>query len=96
MKKKSSKIKWIALAFVTSIGIWSFTASNDYFEISRNIDIFTTLFRELNIYYVDKTNPEDLVRKGIDSMLEGLDPYTQFIPESEIDEIGRASCRERV
>ncbi len=86
MKKISSKIKWIAVALVASIGIWSFTANDDYFEISRNIDIFTTLFRELNIYYVDKTDPEDLVRKGIDSMLEGLDPYTQFIPESEMED----------
>ena len=86
MKKISVKIKLLVVTLVASIGIWSFTASDEYFEISRNIDIFTTLFRELNIYYVDKTDPEDLVRKGIDSMLENLDPYTQFIPESEIDD----------
>ncbi len=86
MKKISIKIKLLVVTLVASIGIWSFTASDEYFEISRNIDIFTTLFRELNIYYVDKTDPEDLVRKGIDSMLENLDPYTQFIPESEIDD----------
>lgn len=86
MRKIAIRIKLLVVALVASIGIWSFTASDDYFEISRNIDIFTTLFRELNIYYVDKTDPEDLVRKGIDSMLENLDPYTQFIPESEIDD----------
>ena len=86
MKKKSSGIKWIATLCILTLGIVSFTAKDEYFEISRNIDIFTTLFRELNIYYVDKTDPEELVRKGIDSMLEGLDPYTQFIPESEIDD----------
>lgn len=86
MKKKISGIKWIATLCILTLGIVSFTAKDEYFEISRNIDIFTTLFRELNIYYVDKTDPEELVRKGIDSMLEGLDPYTQFIPESEIDD----------
>lgn len=86
MRKIAIRIKLLVVALVASIGIGSFTASDDYFEISRNIDIFTTLFRELNIYYVDKTDPEDLVRKGIDSMLENLDPYTQFIPESEIDD----------
>jgi carboxyl-terminal processing protease len=65
----------------------SFKAANDnYFEINRNIDIYTTLFRELAIYYVDPLNPELMVRESIDAMLESLDPYTQFIPESEADD----------
>jgi len=60
--------------------------TDDYFEISRNMDIFATLFRELNIYYVDETKPGDLIKKGIDSMLESLDPYTNYIPESEVED----------
>ena len=70
-----------------SVALFSFRSADDkYFEVSRNIDIFSTLFRELNIYYVDPTDPSELVRRGIDSMLAGLDPYTQFIPESELED----------
>jgi carboxyl-terminal processing protease len=65
----------------------SFKAANDnYFEINRNIDIYTTLFRELAIYYVDPLNPELMVRESIDAMLESLDPYTQFISETEAED----------
>ncbi len=63
----------------------SFTEDN-YFEVSRNLDIFATLFRELNIYYVDETKPGDLMKKAIDDMLETLDPYTNYIPESDIED----------
>lgn len=59
---------------------------DSYFEISKNLDIFVTLFKELNLYYVDDTQPGDLVEKGIDGMLESLDPYTTFIPESDIED----------
>lgn len=69
------------------IGLFSFTVlnSND-FEISRNLDIFTTLFRELNTNYVDELSSDELVRDGMDAMLASLDPYTTFIPESKLDE----------
>ena len=56
------------------------------FEIVKNLDIFHSLFRELSSYYVDETNPEKLVKTGIDAMLESLDPYTTLIPESEMDD----------
>ena len=59
---------------------------DNYFEISKNLDIFTTLYRELNVFYVDETDPGDLMKKAIDSMLESLDPYTTYIPESEIED----------
>lgn len=59
---------------------------DSYFEISKNLDIFITLFKELNLYYVDDTEPGDLVEKGIDGMLKSLDPYTTFIPESDIED----------
>jgi carboxyl-terminal processing protease len=59
---------------------------DSYFEVSKNLDIFATLFRELNIYYVDETNPGELMKKGIDNMLASLDPYTNYIPESEIED----------
>lgn len=59
---------------------------DNYFEISKHIDIFTTLYKELNTFYVDETNPGDLMKKGIDAMLKSLDPYTNYIPESEIED----------
>ena len=81
--------KFKLLFIVTIIGgyaLISYSFVDNYFEVSKNLDIFATLFRELNIYYVDETNPGDLMKKGIDNMLESLDPYTNFIPESEIED----------
>lgn len=63
-----------------------FTDDKRNFSIVKNLDIFYTLFRELNSYYVDDTDPEKLIRTGIDSMLESLDPYTQYIPESDLED----------
>jgi len=77
------------LAFWTAVGvvsISSFAFVSGYFEVSKNLDIFTTLFREVNIYYVDETKPGEMIEKAIDSMLEDLDPYTNYIPESDIED----------
>ena len=60
--------------------------TDDYFEISKNLDIFTTLYKELNTFYVDETDPGKLMKEGIDKMLKSLDPYTAYIPESEIED----------
>jgi carboxyl-terminal processing protease len=83
-------IKKFKLLFITGLlggyALLSYSFVDNYFEVSKNLDIFATLFRELNIYYVDETNPGDLMKKGIDDMLESLDPYTNFIPESEIED----------
>lgn len=76
-------------AFWTAVGvvsISSFAFVSGYFEVSKNLDIFTTLFREVNIYYVDETKPGEMIEKAIDSMLEDLDPYTTYIPESDIED----------
>ncbi|MFA5971782.1 MAG: S41 family peptidase [Lentimicrobiaceae bacterium] len=56
------------------------------FEISKNLEILTSLYKELNVNYVDGINPSDLMKTGIDAMLDKLDPYTVFIPESEIED----------
>jgi len=63
----------------------AFGQSNN-FEISKNLDIYTTLFKALNTNYVDDIKPGDLMKTGIDAMLESLDPYTVYIPESEIED----------
>ena len=86
-KKNMKKIKRLIL--VLSLVVTSFVSIgfvDNYFEISKHIDIFTTLYKELNTFYVDEINPGDLMKKGIDAMLKSLDPYTNYIPESEIED----------
>jgi carboxyl-terminal processing protease len=63
----------------------AFTQTNSYFEISKNLDIYASLYKELNTYYVDEVQPSDLMRQGIDGMLNSLDPYTSYISEAEIE-----------
>lgn len=87
MRAFIKKFKFVFLiAFIGGYAVISYSFVDNYFEVSKNLDIFATLFRELNIYYVDETNPGDLMKKGIDDMLESLDPYTNYIPESEIED----------
>ncbi|HEY3390013.1 MAG TPA: S41 family peptidase [Prolixibacteraceae bacterium] len=78
----------LAVSFVVIIGLsfWGFKSDQKNFEISKNMDIFYTLVRELNLFYVDEVKPDKLIKKGIDDMLETLDPYTVYIPESEMDD----------
>lgn len=60
------------------------SATTNYFEITKYLDIFVGVYKNLNTYYVDDVNPEKIVTKGIDAMLEELDPYSDFIPQEEI------------
>jgi carboxyl-terminal processing protease len=79
---------WIAISLSVLVTFGFVAATNDQrnFEIVKNLDIFYTLFRELNSSYVDETQPEKLVKTAIDGMLESLDPYTTYIPESDMDD----------
>lgn len=61
------------------------TDHNKYFEISKNIEIFTNTYKEINTYYVDDLDPGKLMRIGMDAMLGHLDPYTNYISETEIE-----------
>src|SRR5688572_18375026 len=80
------KFKWIIiLGIIAATGIALRKPAEKYFDIVKSLDIFATLFKEVNAYYVDEVEPQKLVRKGIDGMLESLDPYTDFIPEDEIE-----------
>lgn len=83
---KKIKIGLAIVLFAGSVVLFAgFTSKN--FEIARNLDIFTSLFRELVLNYVDEVNPSELVKSGIDEMLYSLDPYTNFIPESQIEDV---------
>ena len=64
----------------------SLNSQSNYFEISKNLEIFNNVYKELNTYYVDDTEPGKLMKEAIDAMLKKLDPYTQYIPESEIED----------
>ncbi len=83
MKKK---IAILLLPFII-IGLLSFTPPAErYFEIAKNLDIFASLFKEVNALYVDEINPNKLIRTGIDAMLNSLDPYTNYIAEDEVED----------
>ncbi|RAJ98051.1 carboxyl-terminal processing protease [Larkinella arboricola] len=69
-----------------SLGFYSFRNDDRFFEIARNLDIYATLFKELNLYYVDELNPNRMVKSSIDAMLKSLDPYTNFFAEDEIED----------
>lgn len=87
--KKLGKVKgFIAGAALTATAfLFIHGRSEDpYFEISKNLDIYTNLFKELNTYYVDPIEPGKLVKTGVDAMLDDLDPYTNYITESDIED----------
>jgi carboxyl-terminal processing protease len=89
MKLPKTLRKIRAVLVIVPIVLFSLLTSSyvdSFFEISKNLDIFITLFKELNLYYVDETQPGNLVEKGIDGMLESLDPYTTYIPETAIED----------
>ena len=79
--------KMSIILIVAIVGLVGIAANNttDYFEISKNLEIFTTLYKELNSYYVDDIDPNDFMQEGIDAMLYSLDPYTNFYSEAEIE-----------
>lgn len=83
---KALKNKIVAFVLVVILIFGSFSFTNDYFEISKNLDIFNSLYRELNLSYVDNTKPGQLMKTGIDAMLNTLDPYTVYYPENEIED----------
>ncbi|MFP4094819.1 MAG: S41 family peptidase [Cyclobacteriaceae bacterium] len=84
--KRVGKIS-LAIMIVALLGTVAFRGPGDnYFAIAKNLDIFATLFKEVNTYYVDEVNPNTLIKTGIDAMLRSLDPYTNYIPEDDIED----------
>ncbi|SMG49406.1 S41 family peptidase [Arenibacter troitsensis] len=79
--KKRILIPIIAIALL----IAGSSFKGDFFEIAKQIEIFTTLFKELNMNYVDETNPAELMDTAIKNMLEDLDPYTKFLNEQDVE-----------
>lgn len=89
MKKIHSGKLIIAVSLILITGLSTgFLISQETrdFRIAKNLDIFFTLFREINTFYVDEIDPDKTVKAGIDNMLKTLDPYTVYYPESDVDE----------
>lgn len=84
--KKSKKYIIIAASLILLFSVGYTTIGNKDMELVKNLDIYYTMFRELNMFYVDETDPEKLVTTSINSMLSSLDPYTTYIPESDMDD----------
>lgn len=82
--KKYKKQVFLGGLLMLSLSIWSF--SDDLFQIAKNLDVFASVYKEVNINYVDEINSAKMVKTGVDAMLDGLDPYTEFVPESEIED----------
>jgi len=91
MMMKLAKKRWLYLSFIVaflflSLSAFHFYDDDDDFEISKNLEIYYTLIRELNIYYVDKPDVGKLITENINNLLKGLDPYTVYIPETRIED----------
>lgn len=84
IKNMKKKILIPIIALATLLGTASF--QSDFFEIAKQIEIFTTIFKEVNMNYVDETNPADLMDAAIEGMLDELDPYTKFWTEQEVED----------
>lgn len=84
MRKIISKKVLIPILAIAFLFVGS-SYKSDFFEIAKQIEIFTTLFKELNMNYVDETNPAELMDTAIKNMLEELDPYTKFLNEQDVE-----------
>ena len=74
---------FIIILLLSASSVLFLSSSNDDFKLVKSLEIYYSLFRELNLFYVDETNPEKLVENSIKGMLKELDPYTTFIPEAD-------------
>ena len=86
MTKKRKLFLAIGLPTVISISIISFAFTEDLFEASKNLDIFSSLYKEVNLYYVDETKPGELIKTAADAMMQSLDPYTEYYTENDIED----------
>lgn len=88
MKKFVDKKQLIVWGVVlVACGLFSFKGDNRNFQISKNLDIFNSIFKELDLFYVDTIDPEKVIGVGIKAMLEQLDPYTVYYPEEQSEDL---------
>ncbi|NBC57746.1 MAG: PDZ domain-containing protein [Bacteroidetes bacterium] len=81
------KLKYILLTAISVVILSSYTMyRSDFFEIAKQIEIFTALYKEINMNYVDEVNPAELMNTAITKMLADLDPYTNFYNEQDVED----------
>jgi len=81
------KIKKYGLVILlTGTIFFSFSFKSNFFEVAKQLEIYTTLFKELNLYYVNEINPAEFTNKAIKNTLENLDPYTNYYDEQQVEE----------
>ena len=86
-RKKILLVPAIAVTAIITLGFLIGGQENKDFKLTKNLDIYISLFRELNAFYVDEIDPEKLVTRSINSMLATLDPYTVYYPEEETGDL---------
>ena len=81
--------KMLAGAFIMMLGMGmtSFKEDDRNFQISKNLDIFNSIFKELDMFYVDTVNAEKMIQTGVEGMLSLTDPYTEYYPEEEVSSL---------
>lgn len=81
--------KMLARAFIVMLGMGmtSFKEDDRNFQISKNLDIFNSIFKELDMFYVDTVNAEKMIQTGVEGMLSLTDPYTEYYPEEEVSSL---------
>ena len=87
MDKKKARKTWMWLVPLAGLMAAAVPLRENYFELSKQLEIMTAMFRELNIYYVDEIQPGQLMETGMDAMVESLDPYTVYYPESRVEDL---------
>ncbi|WP_411274552.1 S41 family peptidase [Daejeonella sp.] len=85
-KPGKSALKRRILIGSLAISLFSISFVEDLFQVSKNLDIFASVYKNLSINYVDNVNSSEMMKTGIDAMLQDLDPYTEYIPESDIED----------
>ena len=94
-KLKKNRVVLFGCIVLLGLAVYGFKKiENRNFELAKNLTIFNSIVKELDLFYVDTIQPNDLVRTGIDAMLYSLDPYTNYFPEedkSELEQMIRGS-----
>ena len=85
MKRLQRKGGWLLGLWLLSTLAWS--QKDNRFEVSKQLEIFNSALKEVEMFYVDSIDVEQTVRRGIDAMLGGLDPYTEYFPEQDTEEL---------
>lgn len=85
MKRFLLNKKTLVFTLLLFVGV-SFSFKSNFFEVAKQIEIYTTLFKELNMYYVDEINPAELTTKAIKNTLKDLDPYTNYYNEQDVED----------